>query len=180
MIKGAKLKIFERLKQSESMNEVYLLTGGNMGDRLLNLQQAYLKIEKQAGTILKKSAVYETAAWGLTAQNAFLNQVLLLSTSSGAQELLQILLSIEQQSGRKRVIKMGPRVIDIDILFFNNEIISTANLTVPHPQIANRRFVLTPLNEIAPGFVHPVLQKTITQLLEMCQDNLDVKEYKGL
>ncbi len=162
------------------MNEAYLLTGGNIGDRLMNLRQACLKIEKEAGTVLKKSAVYETAAWGLTAQNPFLNQVLLISTSLAPEELLQTLLNIEQQSGRKRMVKMGPRIIDIDILFYNNEIILSAGLTVPHPQIANRRFVLTPLNEIAAGFVHPALQKTIAELLETCPDNLEVKKYSGL
>lgn len=161
------------------MNEVYLLTGGNVGDRLSNLQQASGKIEKEAGTVLKKSAIYETAAWGLTDQNHFLNQVLLISTSSGSEDLLQKLLHIEQELGRKRMIKMGPRNIDIDILFYNNEIISSPNLTVPHPQIANRRFVLTPLNEIARAFVHPVLQKTIAQLLEVCPDHLEVKKYSG-
>ncbi len=162
------------------MNEAYLLTGGNIGDRLMNLQQACNKIEKEAGTVLKKSAIYETAAWGLTEQNHFLNQVLLISTSLSAEDLLQTLLHIEQQSGRKRLEKMGPRIIDIDILFYNNEIISSLNLTVPHPQIANRRFVLTPLNEIAPGFVHPGLEKTVAQLLEICSDNLEVRKYLGV
>lgn len=159
------------------MNEVYLLTGGNMGNRLVNLQQASRKIKKQAGIVLKKSEVYETAAWGLTDQNPFLNQVLLVSTSLPPEELLQTLLRIEQELGRKRILKMGPRIIDIDILFYNNEIIATPGLTVPHPQIANRRFVLTPLNEIAPGFVHPGLQKTIKELLEICPDKLEVKKY---
>lgn len=161
------------------MNEVYLLTGGNIGDRLMNLQQASLKIEKDAGTILKKSAIYETAAWGLTEQDSFLNQILLISSSADAEDLLQTLLHIEQELGRKRMIKMGPRNIDIDILFYNKEIISSPNLTVPHPQIANRRFVLIPLNEIAPAFVHPGLQKTIAQLLEVCPDDLEVKKYLG-
>jgi len=162
------------------MNEAYLLTGGNIGDRLMNLQQACFKIEKQAGAILRKSDVYETAAWGLTEQNSFLNQVLLISTMYNAEELLQKLLYIEQESGRKRVVKMGPRIIDIDILFYNNEIIATSDLIVPHPQITNRRFVLTPLNEIAPDFVHPVLQETIAELLEICPDNLKVKKYREM
>ncbi len=159
------------------MNDVYLLTGGNVGDRLNNLQQAYKLIEKQVGQLLKKSSVYETAAWGLRNQNSFLNQVLLAATSLPAEKLLQTLLHIEQELGRKRLEKMGPRTIDIDILFYNNEIISSPRLTVPHPQIANRRFVLIPLNEIASGFVHPVLKKTINQLLEMCPDELGVKKY---
>ena len=162
------------------MNDAYLLTGGNIGDRIVSLQQACMKIEKQAGIVLRKSAVYETAAWGVTDQDLFLNQVLLVSTSLPPEELLHTLLNIEQELGRKRIMKMGPRIIDIDILFYNNEIISTPVLTVPHPQIANRRFVLTPLNEIAPGFVHPLLQKTIAELLEICPDNLEVRKYSGL
>lgn len=159
------------------MNDAYLLTGGNAGDRLANLQQARDKIQKVAGAVLKESAIYETAAWGLTAQNAFLNQALLVSTSLEAEELLKTLLLTEQELGRKRIEKMGPRTIDIDILFYKNEIISSAALTVPHPEIANRRFVLIPLNEIAPDFVHPVLQKTISQLLKICPDKLEVKKY---
>lgn len=91
--------------------------------------------------------------------------------------MLQQLLNIELELGRKRLEKMGPRVIDIDILFYNNQIISLPELSVPHERIADRRFVLTPLNEIAPDFVHPVLQKTITQLLKDCPDNLEVKRY---
>ena len=159
------------------MNEAYLLTGGNIGNRLANLQQAFEKIQQSAGAVLKKSAVYETAAWGLRTQNAFLNQVLLVLTTLEAEELLQKLLFIEQELGRKRIEKMGPRTIDIDILFYNNEIISSAGLTVPHPQIADRRFVLTPLNEIAADFVHPVLQKKISELLKICPDKLEVKKY---
>lgn len=158
------------------MNDVYLLTGGNIGNRLLNLQLALMLIEKQVGTILKKSAVYETAAWGLTTQSPFLNQVLLVSTSLPAFELLKTLLQIEHELGRERKEKMGPRTIDIDILFYNTEIISSRDLTIPHPQIANRRFVLTPLNEIAPEFIHPGLKKKIAELLEMCPDNLEVKK----
>src|SRR3954466_12662766 len=159
------------------MNEVYLLTGGNIGDPLSNLQLACEQIAKETGSLLQKSSIYETAAWGLTNQNSFLNQVLFVATPLPAQELLQTLLGIEKKLGRQRVEKMGPRTIDIDILFYNNDIISSTQLTVPHPQIANRRFVLTPLNEIAPGFVHPVLQKTIAELLEICPDNLEVKKF---
>lgn len=157
------------------MNNVYLLTGGNLGDRLQNLQQACEQVEKQVGTVLQKSSIYETAAWGFTNQPSFLNQVLFISTTLTAENLLQALLTIEQSQGRKRLQKMGPRIIDLDILFYNNEIISAQDLIVPHPQIANRRFVLTPLNEIAANFIHPVLQKTIHQLLEDCPDQLEVK-----
>lgn len=162
------------------MNDVYLLTGGNIGKRLLYLQHACEQVEKHAGAILKKSAIYETAAWGFTAQNPFLNQVLLISTSLPPTELLKTLLRIEEEAGRKRVEKMGPRTIDIDMLFYNNQIITSASLTVPHPQIANRRFVLIPLNEIAPDFVHPVLQKTSSNLLDICPDKLEVKKYNDV
>lgn len=159
------------------MHYAYLLTGGNIGDRIMNLEQACELIEKNTGTVLEKSNVYETAAWGVTEQDPFLNQVVLVSTTLPAEKLLDTLLYIEQQLGRKRIEKMGPRTIDIDILFYNSEIISSPHLTVPHPRIANRRFVLTPLNEIAPDFVHPVLKKTITELLEICPDQLEVKKY---
>ena len=159
------------------MNEIYLLTGGNLGNRLQNLQSAANLIEKSAGTILKRSSVYETAAWGFTAQPSFLNQVLCISSSLTPEELLQKLLIIEVEMGRKRMEKMGPRVIDIDILLYGDEIISTDDLMIPHPRIAERRFVLTPLNEIAAGAKHPVYQQTIQQLLLACPDNLEVNVY---
>ncbi|HEX8461629.1 MAG TPA: 2-amino-4-hydroxy-6-hydroxymethyldihydropteridine diphosphokinase [Segetibacter sp.] len=159
------------------MNQAFLLTGGNIGDRLNNLQKAAEAIEKQAGKIIKKSALYETAAWGKTDQSSFLNQVLGISTTLSATDLLATLLAIELELGRQRYEKMGPRTIDIDILFYNNDCINTKNLKVPHPQIAFRRFVLTPLNEIAPHFVHPVSGKTIKELLLECPDNLEVIKY---
>ena len=159
------------------MNRAYLLTGGNIGDRLTYLQQACSLVEKTIGFIFKKSDIYETAPWGLKEQNAFLNQVILVSTTLPPEKLLATVLLIEQQLGRKRIEKLGPRTIDIDILFFNSEILSSPRLTVPHPEIEKRRFVLTPLNQIAPEFVHPVLKKTVSQLLEICPDMLQVKNY---
>jgi len=159
------------------MNDIYLLTGGNVGDRLSNLQKASDLIEKQVGQVLKQSLIYETAAWGLTEQASFLNQVLCVQSLLEPEELLTTILQIEQQLGRTRHIKMGPRTIDIDILFYNNEVISTPRLTVPHPEMANRRFVLTPLNEISPDFIHPVLGKTVAQLLQHCPDQLEVNIY---
>jgi 2-amino-4-hydroxy-6-hydroxymethyldihydropteridine diphosphokinase len=161
------------------MNNVYLLTGGNMGDRLHYLQKAYQLVESKAGTIVKKSSIYETAAWGFTEQQAFLNQVLCIDTTLEPGELLQQLLAIELHLGRERLEKMGPRLIDIDILFFGNENVSTSNLVIPHPRIAQRRFVLTPLNEIASHFIHPVLNKTIHELLSVCTDQLEVKVYSA-
>jgi 2-amino-4-hydroxy-6-hydroxymethyldihydropteridine diphosphokinase len=161
------------------MNNVYLLIGGNMGDRLKNLSESTKCIEKEVGAILKKSSIYETAAWGVTDQPSFLNQVLFVSTKLSAEDVLKTILSIEEKMGRKRVEKMGPRTIDIDILFYNDEIISLPNLSVPHPHIANRRFVLAPLAEIAPVLFHPVLQKNITELLKVCPDTLKVNIFQA-
>jgi 2-amino-4-hydroxy-6-hydroxymethyldihydropteridine diphosphokinase len=161
------------------MNNVYLLIGGNMGDRLKNLSESTNYIEKEVGAILKKSSIYETAAWGVTDQPSFLNQVLFVSTKLSAEDVLKTILSIEEKMGRKRVEKMGPRTIDIDILFYNDEIISLPNLSVPHPHIANRRFVLAPLAEIAPVLFHPVLQKNITELLKVCPDTLEVNIFQA-
>jgi 2-amino-4-hydroxy-6-hydroxymethyldihydropteridine diphosphokinase len=157
------------------MNNAYLLTGGNLGNRLENLQNAFALIDEMAGSVSKKSSIYETAPWGVINQSSFLNQVLFCTTQLTAEQLLQTIILIETQLGRKRTEKMGPRIIDIDILFYNDAIIDLPELKVPHPEIANRRFVLEPLNEIAPAYIHPVLHKSITELLEACADPLDVK-----
>lgn len=161
------------------MNTVYLLTGGNVGNRQQYLQHSARLIEEGCGKILRRSAFYETAAWGKTDQAAFLNQALALSTAMNALQLIAVLLNIEKQIGRTRTELYGPRTIDIDILLFNQEIIHTPQLVVPHPQIAARRFALVPLHEIAPALVHPVLQQTITCLLEICPDPLPVKKFSA-
>jgi 2-amino-4-hydroxy-6-hydroxymethyldihydropteridine diphosphokinase len=159
------------------MNKAYLLTGGNTGNRLENLALAAAHIHKMAGPVLRSSAIYETAAWGNTQQAPFLNQVLVVQTPLDAPALMGALLQIEAQMGRARTVKNAPRNIDIDILFFNKAIHSATDLTVPHPQIPNRRFVLVPLNELSPGLVHPVLRKTVRRLLAECTDPLDVKKF---
>ena len=159
------------------MNKAYLLTGGNVGDRVSHLKEAAENMERYSGKIMQRSSLYETAPWGKTDQAPFLNQALLLSTSLDASALLKIILEVEEKSGRKRAEKYGPRIIDIDILFFNNEILNQPDLKIPHPQIQNRRFALQPLCEIAPGWVHPVFKKTILQLLKECPDKLDVKKF---
>lgn len=157
------------------MNLIYLLIGGNMGDRMQNLSLAVAHIRKDVGKILKLSGVYETAAWGNTQQPDFLNQVLLIKTKLSPRELMDNVLSIEKKMGRVRNLKNASRIIDIDILFFNDEIIDQPGLSVPHPEIPNRRFVLIPLSELNPGFLHPVLGKSIKDLLSTSQDNLDVR-----
>jgi 2-amino-4-hydroxy-6-hydroxymethyldihydropteridine diphosphokinase len=159
------------------MNEVYLLTGGNIGNRLEYLSKAKKAIEKRCGSILQESSIYETAAWGMEDQEAFLNQVLGIETSFNPQKLLKSILRIEEDLGRKRELKYGPRTIDIDILFFNDEVIDEQGLKIPHPEIQNRKFVLAPLNEIASNKIHPVFQKTISQLLAECPDLLTVNKF---
>jgi 2-amino-4-hydroxy-6-hydroxymethyldihydropteridine diphosphokinase len=159
------------------MNEVYLLTGGNIGDRQRYLLQARSDIEKRCGDIIRESSLYETAAWGNEQQEAFLNQVLEVQTKQTPDEVLKTILQIEEHLGRKRELKYGPRTIDIDILFFNNEVINQPGLVIPHAEIQHRRFVLVPLNEISPYKMHPLLKKTIAQLLAECPDPLAVNKF---
>lgn len=158
------------------MTEVYLLTGGNLGNRMEYLAKAKEQIEKKCGVLLLQSSVYETAAWGNEDQGAFLNQVLQIETELTAGKLLQAIFEIENNLGRKREMKYGPRTIDIDILFYGDAIVEQKGLKIPHPKIQNRRFVLTPLQEIAADKVHPVLFKTITRLLNECPDPLEVNK----
>jgi len=158
------------------MNTVYLLLGSNIGKSRAHLNNAALAIEHSVGKVLASSSFYKTAAWGLTDQPDFLNQILIAETKLTPQETLQTILKIEEDLGRIRTIKNAARIIDIDILFFNKEIINTKSLIVPHPEIPNRRFVLEPLAELSPNFFHPVLQKTIAQLLTECTDELNVQK----
>jgi 2-amino-4-hydroxy-6-hydroxymethyldihydropteridine diphosphokinase len=158
------------------MNKTYLLTGGNEGDRYLYMQQARANIELICGQVLQVSSMYETAPWGNTDQADYLNQVLIVETILSPESLLQAIFSIEEKGGRKRTVKNAPRTIDIDILFYNHDVIEKPGLSIPHPRIADRRFVLEPLNEISPGFLHPVFEKTIHQLLLECKDELAVKK----
>lgn len=158
------------------MNKVYLLTGGNIGDRKAMLDDAAAYIKKDIGEVSARSEIYETAAWGKTDQSPFLNQALEVVTNFSAGEVLYKALSIEEKMGRYRQEKFGPRIIDIDILLFNNDIIHKPGLIIPHPQLPFRRFALTPLAEIAAGFIHPILKKTISELLISCKDALPVKK----
>ena len=158
------------------MNTAYLLIGGNLENREENLIMASRLVGEQCGPLTNSSSIYETEAWGKTDQPSFLNQVLEISTSLNARQLMRKILKIEKTMGRVRKEKMGPRIIDIDILLFNDEIHDLAFLKIPHPEIQNRRFVLTPLAEIHSELQHPVLKKSIAELLEECPDNLEVKK----
>lgn len=156
------------------INQVYLGLGSNLGNRQENLDLACQRISESIGSIVAQSSIYETAAWGLTEQDDFLNQVICVATDYEALDLLAMILAVEQSMGRIREVKWGARIIDIDILYYNDAIIKQDNLTVPHPFIKDRRFVLAPLADVAPDFVHPILQQTNASLLANCADTSDV------
>ena len=154
---------------------IFLLLGSNLGDRTENLRRASAEVELLNCIIKKKSAIYETAPWGMDDQQDFYNQVIELQTSLEPEALLEKILAIETKLGRIRTGKWGPRTIDIDILLFGQTIVNSATLTLPHPGIPARRFVLVPLAEVAPDVIHPVLMKSVEVLLEECEDRLEVK-----
>lgn len=160
------------------MTKAYLLLGSNEGDRLGLMQEGIEQISKTGGKIVGQSRMYETAAWGLEEQPDFLNMAIIIDTPLQPIELLKAIHDIEQNLGRQRTLKWGQRTLDIDILFFGQHIINIPELAIPHPSVQLRRFALVPLNEIAPDFIHPVLNKTISRLLADCPDPLPVTEYK--
>ncbi len=164
------------------MKGIYLLLGTNLGDRLANLQQGASILETLDVAIVDYSSVYESAPWGNENQPWFLNMVVRIDTMLPPDRLLQTCLAVEKQMGRVRQEKWGERIIDVDILYYDNETIATEDLTIPHPGIASRRFTLMPLVEISPSEIHPSLAKTNRELLQLCEDPLacNISEHEVL
>lgn len=159
------------------MIKLYTLLGGNLGDKQRVFSEAWARLSQQVGTITNQSAIYETEPWGFESEDIFWNQVLEISTALSPEEVLQQTQQIEHELGRiRKAAQYDSRIIDIDILFYGDHIIQTENLIVPHPRIQERKFALVPLCEIAAELVHPVLQKSIQQLLEECTDPLKVEK----
>jgi len=158
------------------MVDVFLLLGGNLGDRQLFLKQAIARIESDIAPVLKASSLYETQSWGKTDAPDYLNQVVMLQSDLPAPEILKKILHIENVLGRLREEKWGSRTLDIDILFYGGAIINEIDLIIPHPELHKRRFTLEPLAEIAPGLIHPIINKNILQLKNELKDNLNVKK----
>ncbi len=163
-----------------AMNIAYLLLGTNEGNRMDWLQFGLQQIEQDCGKAVKLSSIYETAAWGKEDQPDFLNMVVCIHTVLSPHELLHKIQDIELKSGRQRVEKWGQRTLDVDILFFNDDVIEDRELSIPHPHLHERRFTLMPLQEIAPGYIHPGTGKSVSTLLEECVDNLPVSIYGRL
>lgn len=144
----------------------YIAFGSNIGDRRANILAAMDKMRERGMDFLEISTMYETEAYGVTDQPKFINCVALIRTELSPIILMETLLEVEESLGRVRERKWGPRTVDLDIIFYDHKIVSFANLTIPHPDMQNRTFVLEPLSELAPHYVHPMLHKTVTELLD--------------
>lgn len=160
--------------------KVYLLTGGNLGNRYKNLMFALESIALRVGKITRKSNIYETSAWGVTQQPAFLNQVIEVDTKLEPLEILMQSQIIELEAGRVRHQKWYARTLDIDLLFVGNQIINSRQLIVPHPHLHKRNFTLIPLAELIPDFQHPILKKSVSDLLHYSDDMLEVTKYENI
>lgn len=156
---------------------IFLLLGGNAGNTVDYLNRAIELLQRASVKIIAQSAYYSSEPWGFSADQFFINQVTQIETQLSPENLLQLCLQTETQLGRKRTQKSSnyiSRVIDIDILFYNQLAMHTQTLILPHPRLHLRKFTLVPLSEIVPNFIHPVHQKTILTLLNECQDNSEV------
>ena len=158
------------------MIKLYILLGGNLGNKQVIFSEARARLSQQVGTITNQSVLYETEPWGFESDDIFWNQVLEISTELSPEKVLKQTQQIEHEMGRiRKANQYDSRIIDIDILFYGDQIIQTENLVVPHPRIQERKFALVPLSEIASELIHPIFQKSISQLLEECTDSLKVE-----
>jgi len=157
------------------MTGIYLSLGSNIGERAENIARAIAELGRFGVRVAKQSALYETEPVEFLTQDWFLNCVLEVETELAPGELMRALLEIERGMGRERVLPKGPRIIDMDILLYGPRVVREANLEVPHPRMADRRFVLVPLAEIAAGAVHPMLKKSVAELLVETSDRSHVK-----
>ncbi len=156
--------------------KIVLLLGSNMGNSLQHLLTAKQHLQSKTESHILSSSIYKTQAWGNTQQADFLNIVLVFKSNIPAKDILNICLDIEKKMGRTRTNKWAERIIDIDILFYDNEIIDEQNLKIPHPYLHVRLFTLEPLNELLPNFIHPIFNNTIAQLLANCSDASKVEK----
>lgn len=155
-------------------------TGGNTGNKQENFDKVYTFIKNELGDIIQPSSVYETSPWGFESKDNFWNQVLSIETTLSPEELLLKIAEIETSFGRNRENEgYSSREMDIDILYFDDEIINTEKLTIPHPLLHKRLFVLVPLAEIAPDFVHPVLKLSSLEMMNICEDKSEIRKLKN-
>ncbi len=161
------------------MHQVFLSIGGNLGNKRANFDKVYTHIQNELGGIVLRSSVYETPPWGFDSEAPFWNQVLCVETHLNPSEILENIKKIDIAFGRKRIREgYSSREMDVDILYFDDQIINAENLTIPHPLLHKRLFVLVPLAEIVPDFVHPVLRLTSVEMLSVCADKSEVRMVK--